>query len=183
MAKTFLSWVSPEDLESRNLDSCLFTQPPSPIWYPHLGLITLLLSSYLAPIHQSPPVFATLIYLPWGNYWSSWWGQTVLSNFFFSLHLRMLWPSLVAQLVKNLPAVWEMWVHSWLGRFPGEGNGNPLQYSCLENPMERGAWLPTIHEVAKSQTWLKWLSTHTYARLIFLLLQEVKWWSKVLCFP
>ena len=38
------------------------------------------------------------------------------------------------------------------GRSPGEGNGNPLQYSCLENPMERGAWQATVHGVAKSQT-------------------------------
>ena len=39
-----------------------------------------------------------------------------------------------------------------LGRSPGEGNGNPLQYSCLENSMDRGAWQATVHEVAKSQT-------------------------------
>ena len=39
-----------------------------------------------------------------------------------------------------------------LGRFPGEGNGNPLQYSCLENPMDGGAWWATVHRVAKSQT-------------------------------
>ena len=39
-----------------------------------------------------------------------------------------------------------------LGRSPGEGNGNPLQYSCLENPMEGGAWWATVHGVAKSQT-------------------------------
>ena len=39
-----------------------------------------------------------------------------------------------------------------LGRFPGEGNGNPLQYSCLENPMVRGAWRATVHGVTKSQT-------------------------------
>ena len=38
------------------------------------------------------------------------------------------------------------------GRSPGEGNGNPLQYSCLGNPMDRGAWLATVHGVAKSQT-------------------------------
>ena len=38
------------------------------------------------------------------------------------------------------------------GRFPGEGNGNPLQYFCLKNPMDRGAWWATVHEVAKSQT-------------------------------
>ena len=38
------------------------------------------------------------------------------------------------------------------GRSPGEGNGNPLQYSCLENSMDRGAWWATVHGVAKSQT-------------------------------
>ena len=49
--------------------------------------------------------------------------------------------SLVAQLVKNLFAMQETWVQ-FLGweDFPGEGNGNPLQHSCLENPMDRGAW-------------------------------------------
>ena len=39
-----------------------------------------------------------------------------------------------------------------LGRSPGEGNGNPLQYSCLGNPMDRGAWQATIHGVAKGCT-------------------------------
>ena len=43
----------------------------------------------------------------------------------------------------------------------GEGNGNPLQYSCLENPLDRGDWA-TVHSVAKSQTVLKWLSTHDH---------------------
>ena len=38
------------------------------------------------------------------------------------------------------------------GRSPGEGNGNPLQYSCLENPMDRGAWRATVHGVTKSRT-------------------------------
>ena len=38
------------------------------------------------------------------------------------------------------------------GRSPGEGNGNPLQYSCLENSMDRGAWQATVHGVTKSQT-------------------------------
>ena len=49
-----------------------------------------------------------------------------------------------------------------LGRSPGGGHGNPLQYSCLENPMDRRAWRATIHKVAKSQTWLKQLSTHIH---------------------
>ena len=38
------------------------------------------------------------------------------------------------------------------GRSPGEGNGNPLQYSCLENPMDRGAWQAKVHEFAESDT-------------------------------
>ena len=41
-----------------------------------------------------------------------------------------------------------------LGRFPGEKHGNPLQYSCLENPMDRGAWWAIVHGVLKSWTWL-----------------------------
>ena len=45
-----------------------------------------------------------------------------------------------------------------LGRSPGEGNGNPLRYSCLENPVDRGAWWATVHEGPKSQTQL---SRHT----------------------
>ena len=42
-----------------------------------------------------------------------------------------------------------------LGRSPGEGNGKPLQYSCLENSMDREAWWATVHRVTKSQTQLK----------------------------
>ena len=42
-----------------------------------------------------------------------------------------------------------------LGKSPGEENGNPLQYSCLGNPMDRGAWRATVHGVAKNQTRLR----------------------------
>ena len=52
-----------------------------------------------------------------------------------------------------------------LGRSPGEENGNPLQYSCLANPMGRGAWWAMVHRVAKSQTQLKQLSTHAHSSL------------------
>ena len=45
------------------------------------------------------------------------------------------------------------------GRSPRGGPGNPLQYFCLENPMDRGAWWSTVHRVTKSWIWLKWLST------------------------
>ena len=48
------------------------------------------------------------------------------------------------------------------GRSSGEGNGYPLQYSCLENPMDRGAWWATIHRVANSGARLPWLSMHTW---------------------
>ena len=46
-----------------------------------------------------------------------------------------------------------------LGWSPGAGHGSPLQYPCLENPMDRGAWQATIHRFTKSQTQLKWLGT------------------------
>ena len=47
------------------------------------------------------------------------------------------------------------------GRSPGGGHNNPVQYSCLENPMDRGTWWATIHGVAKSQTRLSDLNMHT----------------------
>ena len=50
------------------------------------------------------------------------------------------------------------------GRSPGGGHGNPLQYSCLENPMDRGTWWVTVHGVSKSWTRLKRLSTHARRR-------------------
>ena len=59
--------------------------------------------------------------------------------------------SQVAQRVKNLPAMQEMWVQS-LGQEDPLEDGNPLQCSCLENPMGRGAWKATVHRVAKSRT-------------------------------
>ena len=54
-------------------------------------------------------------------------------------------------MVKNPPAnVGDAGLIPGLGRSPGEGNGNPLQHSCLENPMDRGTWWATVHGVAKS---------------------------------
>ena len=49
-----------------------------------------------------------------------------------------------------------------LGRSPGKGNGNPLQYSCLENSMDRGAWWATVHEVTESDTTEQIAHTHTH---------------------
>ena len=57
--------------------------------------------------------------------------------------------------VKNLPATaGDPGSIPGLERSPGGGHGNPLQYSCLENPTDRGAWWATVHGVAKSWTWL-----------------------------
>ena len=56
----------------------------------------------------------------------------------------------MAQMVKNPPAnAGDLGSLPGLGRSPGEGNGNPLQYSCLENPKDRGAWWATVHGVAR----------------------------------
>ena len=63
--------------------------------------------------------------------------------------------SLVAQMVKTLPAMLgnlQYRFNPWVGKIPGGGNGNPLQYSCRENSMDRGAWQAKVHEVAKSRT-------------------------------
>ena len=64
--------------------------------------------------------------------------------------------SQVALVVKNLPANsgdrGEVGSVSELGRSPGEGHGNPLQYYCLENPMNRGAWWTIVHVIAESDT-------------------------------
>ena len=73
--------------------------------------------------------------------------------------------SQVVLVIKNPPAnagiVRDMGSIPGWGRSPGEGHGNPLQYSCLENPMHRGAWWAIVHSVAKSWTQSKWLKTHT----------------------
>jgi len=77
-------------------------------------------------------------------------------NQFCSCELRT---SLVALVVKTLLAnagdLRDVGLSPWWVRSPGEGNGNPLQYSCVENPVDRGAWWATVHSIAKSQAQLK----------------------------
>ena len=76
-----------------------------------------------------------------------------------SAHILALYMALV---VKNPPAnardVTDVGLIPGLGRLPGEGNSNPFQHSCLENPMDRGACWATVHRVTQSLTWLKLLS-------------------------
>ena len=75
-------------------------------------------------------------------------------SFFFFLYSKRA--SQVVLVVKNTPSsagnVRDLGLIPGLGRSPGEGNGNPLQYSCLENPMDRGARKATVHGVTKSRT-------------------------------
>ena len=74
-------------------------------------------------------------------------------SFIIFKYLQHFRASLVTQTVKNLPAN-----AGNTGSVPGcggsSGNGNPLQYSCLEKPMDRGAWWATVHGVAQNWTWL-----------------------------
>ena len=67
--------------------------------------------------------------------------------------------SLGAQMVKSLANAGDTVLIPGWERSPGEGNGSPLQYSCLKNLMDRGAWWATVHRVAKNWTQLEQLST------------------------
>ena len=73
------------------------------------------------------------------------------SSFFFFFFFPQI-PLVVAQTVQNPPALQETRVQPEAGRSPGGRHGNPLQYSSLENPMDRGAWWATVHGVTKSWT-------------------------------
>ena len=130
----------------------------------------------------SPPLSRRPQFLPLGisPYSYSWQGSWLLPG-------QMIWEKTkaaskmtatvalqVALVVKNPPAnagdIRGASSIPGLGRSPGVGNSNPLQYSCLENPMDRGAWQATAHTVAKSQTQLKWLSMH-----VAFITQSWKW--------
>ena len=73
----------------------------------------------------------------------------------------------VPQMAKNLPAnAGDVGLIPGTGRFPGEGNGNPLQYSGLENSMDRGVWWTTVHRVTQGWTRLSDSTTMTYGELM-----------------
>ena len=123
-------------------------------------------------IYVSPPQSQPSDWAPWGLGVGWWWAREARS-----LSYRGLWGwvpsiSLFANSINGLPW-WVMGketacnagvagsIHE-SGRYPGGGHGNPLQYSCLENPMDRGVWRTIAHGITKSQTGLKWLEhTHT----------------------
>ena len=88
-------------------------------------------------------------------------------------HIYIKRGSQVALVVENLPAnardLRDVGSISRLRRSLGEGHGNPLQYSCLENPMGRGAWQAAVHGVTESQTGPKRLSMHAYVYKIYII--------------
>ena len=90
------------------------------------------------------------------------------------------WASQVVLVVKNLPAnsgdIRDAGSIPRSGRSPRERHGNPLQYSCLGNPMDRGAWWATVYSAAKSQTRPKWLSTQACKHQLF----NISYWTYIL---
>ena len=85
--------------------------------------------------------------------------QLAFRGFFFTVLFHLGFPG--GSVVKNLPAnAGEVGSIPGSGRSPGEGNGNPLQYSCLENPRDRGAWQATVHGVAEELDMTKQLSNN-----------------------
>ena len=85
-------------------------------------------------------------------------------------------------MIRNLPAnagaAGDTGSIPMLGKSPGGGNGNPLHYFCLENPMDRGAWQATVHEITKNQTQLK---AHMRAQIMSNTVQYVRFLAK--CLP
>ena len=82
-----------------------------------------------------------------------------MSDINLVVNYQQLWVSHLALLAKNLLAnagnIREVGSVPGLGKSPGAGNGNPLQYSCLVNPLDRGAWWDAVHRVTKIWTPLK----------------------------
>ena len=90
---------------------------------------------------------------------------------FFEFSVDRNWGFPGGSVVKNPPAsAGNVDSIPGLGRSPRVGNGSPLQYSHLENPMDRGSWWATVHGIAKSLTQLKRLNMHTHQYILFLLL-------------
>ena len=92
---------------------------------------------------------------------------------FYGYSKDIIWTSLLAQLIKNPPTnAGDSVSIPGSGRSPGEGNGTPLQYSCLENSRERGAWWATVHGVTKSRH--DWVTNTFTSNLIPSIFKKVR---------
>ena len=110
------------------------------------------------------------------------WKVTVIERMTLSLKMGLYilnQASLVVQIMKESTCnIGDPGSIPGSGRSPGGRNGYPLQYSCLENPMDRGALWATVHGVAKSQAWLtEWISLSFHSELqVQFFLKELKKW-------
>ena len=89
------------------------------------------------------------------SFYTPWRQESFLSNSLF----HPLYP---AKCPSHTVGVSKQWLNLWTDT--GEGNGNPLQCSCLENPRDGGAWWAAVYGVTQSWTWLKWLSSNSSSR-------------------
>ena len=152
----------------------LLSQAPRSWWLP---VYVLMLSVCFETLKKCIPDFFGVLWLDikpcWKPDFSKSFSQSNLSSWIpgyspqfgsNKIFLSLFWASQVELVVKNLPAnagdVRDTGLIPGLGRSPGGGHGNPLQYSCLENPMDRWAWRVTGHRVSQSRAQLKQLSTH-----------------------
>ena len=85
-------------------------------------------------------------------------------NYYLWIPKRPPWCLTGKESTSNAGDAGDMGLISGLGRFPGGRNGNPLQYSCLDNPLDRGTWWATVHGVTTSQTW--WSTTRTTTKVL-----------------
>ena len=133
------------------------------------ALLTLLISVTHLPTLQHFMAFSCYVFHdhPW--HWDClyvWWYAADISDFKFILCFTSS-PAFCGLVVNNPPVNAEdarnMFSNPGSGRPLGVENGNPLQYSCLENSMDRETWQVTVHGITKSWTWLsKWTHRHTY---------------------
>ena len=152
----------------------LLSQVPRSCWLP---VYVLMLSVWFETLKKRIPDFFGALWLDtkpcWKPDFSKSFSQSNLSSWIpgyspqfgsNQIFLFLFWASQVALVIKNPPAnagdIRDTSSVPGLGRSPGGGQGNPLQYSCLENPMDRWARRVTGHRGSQSQAQLKQLSTH-----------------------
>ena len=122
---------------------------------------------------SSPPRNRTWVSRIAGRHFNLWATTTSRNHPHFEISLAEHWSNLQmgfpggSEVKVSACNVGDLGSTPGSGRSPGEGNGNPLQYSCLENPMDRGAWWATVHGVAKSQTRLSNFTFHSLFSLVY----------------
>ena len=95
---------------------------------------------------------------------SNWVIEECLIEELFPFSYKMNEASLMAQWKRIHLTMRRRVFDPWVGKIPGRGNDNLLQYSCLGNPMDKGTWRATVHDVTKSQTWLSDYTTTRWIR-------------------